>query len=96
MHISQSNIGRSSQNKTEKGKNKRQFQLKSIFVLIFEFACEIGVYVQEADVLVRERRRTKEFIQVCTKENKNSCVKWNDPTGFQLCYRLYVFERLIT
>ena len=43
---------------------------KCICIDYFEFACKIGVYVQEADVLVRERRRTKEFTQVCTKENK--------------------------
>ena len=48
-----------------------------------------------AKVLVRERRRTTEFIQFYEKGKQNSYVQ-NNPTGFQLCYRLYVFKRLIT
>ena len=34
-----------------------------------------------------------EFIQLCEKK-QNSYVK-NNPTGFQLCYRLYIFKPLI-
>ena len=64
----------------KKEKTKRQFELKGIFVLIFEFACKIGVYVQEADVLVREHRRTKEFIQFVQRKI-NSCVNRMIPLG---------------
>ena len=58
MHISKMNIGRSLQNKTDKGKKQMAICLKSEFVLILKFACKEAFCVQEVDVLVREHRRT--------------------------------------
>ena len=48
------------QNKTNKGKKEIS---GNEFVLILKFGLKIGVFVQEDDVLVRERRRIIEFTQ---------------------------------
>ena len=74
MHISQIEPWTFFTKQNRKGKQLAILTEKYICI-DFEFACKIGVYVQEADVLVRERRRTKEFIQFVQKKIKQLCER---------------------
>ena len=78
--------------KQNRKRKKKQLTicLKSEFVLIFELPVNRRFYVQEADVLVRERLRTTEFIQFCEKGKQNSYVKRIIPLGSTLLSPLYL------
>ena len=59
--------------KPKQKKEKQLARLTEKYICIdFEVWPVNRRFVQEADVLVRERRRTQEFIQICTRENKTA------------------------
>ena len=71
MHISKWNIGHSCKTKQKK-KFFFEISLWKWIVLILKLACSRR-FVQEADVLVRERRRKIEIIQFVKNKEKQLC-----------------------
>ena len=65
--------------KTKQIKEKHLEIYENEFVLILKFSLKIGVFVQEDDVLVRERRRTNRIYTTCEKKTKTTM--WIIPLG---------------
>ena len=85
-------IGRSCKTKQKK-KNNLKFLVETNCIDFWSWPV-IGVLNKGVDVLVREHRWGNRNYTICVKERKTAM--WNNPIGFQLCYCLYIFERLIT
>ena len=72
MHISKMNIGCSRKTKQKK-ENSLKFICEHDLYWFFEVSLQIGVFVQEAGVLVGEHRQTNRIYTICENKEKQLC-----------------------
>ena len=94
MHISQIEPWTFFAKQNRKRKNNWQFVWKVNLYWFLNFPVNRRLWTRGWRPSKRTPPNNIEFIQFW-KGKQNNYVK-NNPTGFQLCYRLYVFKRLIT